>query len=168
MIRLFSSLLLASALTFVHAPQSEAASGRVAARGSHGAFVAGSHNGNAHVRGWGVRQNADGSTTAARGGAFRLNNGAKGVRGATTTVNPDGSATRRSGFAATGSKGTITSEGSGTHAADGSISGTRNTGITAANGNSYSGTTSYDPATGLTHSGSCRDAAGNTISCPTR
>lgn len=157
---------LALALTF--APAADAASGRIRVKGADGVFAAGSHNGNGFVRGRGVRQNADGSTTAASGGAIRLNNGAAAVRGATTTVNPDGSASRRSGFAASGTKGTVTSQGSASRSADGYADGSRTTTATAANGNSYTGTTSYNSSTGLTHSGTCRDASGASIACPTR
>lgn len=168
MTKTLSILAAAAAVTLAIVPAADAASGRVKARGANGGFAAGTHNGNSYARGWGVRQNADGSTTYGSGGAFRLNNGAAGVRGSTTTVNPDGSATRQGGFAASGSKGSVTSQGSATRSADGTLSGSRNTDVTAANGNTYSGTTTYDPATGVTHTATCRDASGGSISCPSR
>jgi len=163
-----ATLAAALAVAVAFASVAEAASGRIVRRGQNGAFAAGSVNGNAYARGWGVRKNADGSTSAASGGAFRLNNGAVGGRASTTTVNPDGSVAHRGGFAASGARGSVNSQGGFTRNADGTVSGGRDTNVTAANGNGYSGSTTYDSTNGLSHSGSCHDASGAAIACPTR
>ncbi|WP_083656062.1 hypothetical protein [Mongoliimonas terrestris] len=161
------ALAAAGAVLLSLAP-AEAASGRLRVRGEQGVVAGGAANGNAWVRGRTHRQNADGSRTAASGGAIRLGNGATAARAATTTVQPDGSAAHSGGFAASGAKGTVTSSGSATRAADGTMAGSRQTSVTAANGNSYQGTVAYDPATGLARSGGCRDASGAAIACPSR
>lgn len=162
------TLAAASLALFMIADSASAAQGHVRARGAHGVVAAGSYNGNSYIRGRGHTTNADGSVTAASGGAFRLNNGATGVRGSTTTVNPDGSATHQGGFATQGPRGSAESTGSATRNADGTYSGSRSTDVEAANGNGYSGSTTYDSSTGVSHSGSCHDATGATIACPGR
>lgn len=119
------------------------------------------------VRGRGAVRNADGSVTTASGGAYNTATG-QGARAATTTVSPDGSATRRGGFAAQGTRGSAASEGSVTRNADGTYSGGRaSTATSATTGNSYSGSTQIDPATGKpVRSGTCTNASGAVIACP--
>lgn len=148
----------------------EAREGRVKARGQNGVVAAGAGpNGGAAVRGRGAVQNDDGSVTAASGAAVRGPNGGRGARASTTTVNPDGSATRQGGFAAETDQGAIASSGSATRNADGTYSGSRATQATSAvTGNTYQGTTSYDPSTGITRTSTCTDASGAAITCPSR
>lgn len=146
-----------------------AAEGRVKVRGANGVAVAGSHNGNSYVRGRGATTNSDGSTTTGSGAAFKANNGATGARGSTTTYNADGSVNHEGGASTSGARGDVNSQGSFTRNADGTSSGSRTTNATnAQNGNSYSGTTSYDSTNGVSHQGTCKDASGNVIACPTR
>lgn len=168
MSKLFTSLAVAAAaLTLVAGSVAEARQGRVAARGQNGAVVAGAGpNGGAGVRARGCTQ-GDTSATCASGGAVRGPNGGRGARASTTTVNEDGSATRRSGLAAQGSDGgTLTSTGSTTRNADGTVNGARSTSATAADGSTYQGTTTYDPATGVTRTTTCTDASGAVVACP--
>lgn len=119
------------------------------------------------VRGRGAVRGADGSVTTASGGAYRTATG-QGARGSTTTVNPDGSATRRGGFAVQGARGSATSSGNLTRNADGTYTGARTSNATsAATGNSYSGSTQIDPATGKpVRTGTCTNANGEVIACP--
>ena len=164
-------LILAAAALATAAPAANAAQGHFRARGASangaGLVAGGARNGNAYVRGHGVRQNADGSVTSGSGAAFRLNNGAYGARGSTTTVNPDGGATHQGGFAASGVNGAITSSGSASRDANGDYAGSRITSATGVNGNSYTGATSYSNGS-FSHTGSCHDASGADIACPTR
>lgn len=171
--KLFSASLVAGLSTLmltglVVAPV-HAAEGRVKARGANGMVAAGSHNGNSYVRGHGVKTNSDGSTTTGSGAAFKTNTGAAGARGSATTYNPDGSVEHEGGFATSGARGNVNSQGGFTRNADGTSSGSRTTNATnAQNGNSYTSTTTYDSTNGVSHQSSCKDATGNAIACPTR
>lgn len=137
-------------------------------RGSNGAATVVSGPNGTAARAGGARRNADGSVTAASGGAFRTATGATGVRGSTTTVNPDGSGNRTSGLSSSGARGSLNSSSNVSRAADGSYSGGRSTTATStATGNTYSGSTQIDPATGKpVYSGTCTNASGQTITCP--
>ena len=143
-------------------------SGRLRGRGPHGVVVAGHHNGNSHIRGRRHQTNSDGSFTTASRGAFSHNNGAHGARQATSTVNPDGSAVHSGNAHVSGVRGTASTSGSFARDNAGNATGARSSTVTAANGNTYTGTTAYDKANGFTHSGTCRNASGATITCPNR
>jgi hypothetical protein len=132
---------------------------------AHGTVATGA-NGGVIAHGRRTSTNGQGSVTTTGGTAFRGPNGAKGVRAGTTTVNSDGSATHRSGFAASGKNGSIESTGSSQRGADGSASGERQTDIAAKNGDTYQGETTWTKGQGAQHTGVCKDASGNTISCP--
>jgi hypothetical protein len=121
------------------------------------------------VRARGAKQNADGSVTSGRVGGFKTAGGAQGGRASTTTVNPDGSATRRSARGASGEAGSYSSSSDVTRNADGTYSGGRTTTATNNNtGTTYNGSTQIDPATGKpVRSASCTNAAGEVIACPT-
>jgi len=165
-------LLIAASAALLATPLvANADQGHFRARGATangaGAVAGGARNGNAYMRGHGVHKNADGSVTSGSGGAFKLNNGATGARGSTTTVNPDGSATHKGGFATSGVNGTINSSGSASRDSDGNYAGSRSTSATGANGNSYNGSTTYSNGS-FSHTGSCHDASGAEIACPTR
>jgi hypothetical protein len=128
--------------------------------------VAGPNGGT--IRGRQTVQNADGSVTTASGRAFRTANGGKGYRAGTTTVNPDGSANRRSSAAANGPRGSAATSSNVTRNADGSYSGGRSTTATrASTGNTYNGSTQIDPATGKpVRTATCTNASGAVIACP--
>jgi hypothetical protein len=105
--------------------------------------------------------------TAGSVGAVRTPGGGRAARGSTTTVNPDGSATRRSGFAAESAQGgVVTSQGSSTLNADGTYSGSRSTEATGAQGGTYQGSTTYNSETGVTRSATCTDPSGTVVPCP--
>lgn len=148
-------------------PAAADAQTRVHARGSHGTAVAASGPDGGVVRGRGAVRNADGSVTAASGGAFRTATGARSARGSTTTVNPDGSATRRGGFAASGVRGSAASQGTVIRNADGTYSGGRSTTATSTTGATYNGSVQIDAATGKpVRSATCTNASGAIVACP--
>lgn len=168
MSKLFTSLAVAAVtLTLAAADVAEARQGRIAARGQNGAVVAGAGpNGGAGVRARGCAQ-GETSVTCASGGAVRGPNGGRGARASRTIVNEDGSATRNSGLAVRGADGgALTSTGSTTRNSDGTVNGSRSTSAIAADGSTYQGTTTYDPATGLTRTTTCTDASGAAVACP--
>lgn len=116
-----------------------------------------------------IRSDGEGNATAGTGRVWTSPNGGVGGRAGHTTVGADGSVEHRSGVATSGAKGSVSSQGSSQRDADGNVTGARTTNATnAATGNSYQGQTSYDKATGVSHSASCFDAAGNAIACPSR
>ncbi|PEQ10723.1 hypothetical protein B2G71_20615 [Novosphingobium sp. PC22D] len=143
------------------------ARGVIRATGPNGASTAAAGPRGAAVRARGTVRNSDGSVTHASGGAFAGYNGSRGARASSTTVSPDGSVSRQGEAGASGPRGSVYSQGGFTRSSDGTWSGSRSSSATnAQTGNSYSGTTQIDPATGKpVHTGTCSDAYGNTIPC---
>lgn len=117
------------------------------------------------IRGRRTRVDEAGNVVTGRGAILRGAEGGKAVRAGRTVRSPDGSVNHEAGFAASGSQGTIKSQGELTRSADGDVSAQRQTTATGAQGNSYQGSTSYSKGEGFEHSGTCTDAAGNTIAC---
>jgi hypothetical protein len=150
------------------------AQGRIAVRGAvanpSGGVTAGSAvagrtaAGGVYGRARGVTTNGAGAVSEGSAAGFKAANGATGYRTATNTSNGAGDATHQSSIAASGAKGSVTSSGSATKTSSG-VDESRTTSATAANGDSYNGSTSYAPQTGLTHSGTCSNASGATIAC---
>ncbi len=64
-----------------------------------------------------------------------------------------------------GSRGSASSQGSTTADASGNVSGSRDTTVTSGSGTSYQGNASYDQSTGVTHTGTCKNADGVEVSC---
>lgn len=152
-------------------------------------------NGGAYLRGRAVTRDGQGNAGVVSGGAYRGPNGGTAARAGQTTRNADGSIDHQSGFraqAANGGSATRSGQtsrdaaGNLTHQANFSAQGpdggnvqssggytrtaagvnqSRTTTATGTKGNTYTGTTSYNPQTGLTHTGTCTDANGNTIPC---
>lgn len=122
-------------------------------------------NGGGFLRGRRTQGDGQGNVTSTSGGAFRGPNGASGARAAQVTHNADGSASRQGGFAASGERGSVQSQGNVSRTADGAVSGERTTSATGANGNTYQGSTTYTKGEGVSHTGTCSDAAGNSIPC---
>lgn len=162
----FVSLSLISAM--IATSVTPAFAGRTANRTGKGtAVIGGQVSGNKWGRGHTVQKTESGSTVAASGGAFETAKGAKGARGSTTTINPDGSASRQGGLSGSGARGSIASQGQATRNADGTYSGQRSTQATnAATGNSYDGNTTYNSTDGVKRTATCTDAGGNSINCP--
>ncbi|MFT3847413.1 MAG: hypothetical protein QM739_01675 [Propionivibrio sp.] len=130
-----------------------------------GRFVA-AHgaNGGEYVRGHALRTDGAGNGTITGGSAFRGPNGARGARAGTTTRLADGGVAHQSAMAASGVKGSVESKGGFTRTDEG-VTQSRTTTATGAGGASYQGSTSYDKDTGLTHSASCANAAGDGVPC---
>lgn len=140
---------------------SNASGGTTAVTGAAGA----GGNGGAYARGRRVTTDGAGNARVTSGTAVRTSSGATAVRAGQTNVSSDGGVSHNSGFAASGSKGSIQSTGSAQRNADGSASGERTTNATAENGNTYSGETTWTKGEGVQHTGTCKDASGNVISC---
>ena len=153
---------------FVAAAASAQAGERLRVIGAQGTgFIAGgsSASGAAYLRGRSVSRDGSGNATLRSGGVYRGPNGGTAVRAGQTTRSADGTISHQSGFAAQGAGGgSVQSSGGLTRSAAG-VNQSRATTATAANGNTYSGSTSYDPQTGLSHTATCTDAAGNAIAC---
>lgn len=154
-----------SALTI--SATAEARQGVLRARGANGAVTAAAGAKGVATRGHGTVSNQDGSVTHGSGGAYRGVNGGQGYRASSTTVSPDGSVSRQTQAETNGPNGSVNIQGGLARGADGAWSGSRSTNATnASTGNSYSGSTTIDPATGQpVHTGGCTDAGGNAISC---
>lgn len=159
--------LAATASLIAAATVAEARPTRGKIVGQNGSISAVKGENGSAVRARGAKRNADGSVSAGRAGGFKTANGA-GARASTTTVNPDGSANRRSQAGYSGVRGTASTSSNVTRNADGSYSGGRSTTAnSAATGNSYSGSTQIDPATGKpVRTATCTDANGAAIACP--
>jgi hypothetical protein len=159
--------VLVTAAGFVMVGMAPAEAGRVGGRTGKGTMAAaGSAGGNSWARGRATTTNENGGKTVTSGGAFQGANGARGARASQTTVNADGSATSQSGFTASGARGSASSQGSATRNADGTFNGARtSTATSAATGNTYNGSTSYDQ-NGVNRTATCTDASGATIACP--
>lgn len=147
-------------------------------------------NGAAGVRGHGVITDGNGNVRTVSGAGSSTANGGKYGRAGTTSVGANGAVSHRSGGAVQGPNGSAATAGTFTRNPDGTYSGQRSTGAHGADGGNYSGNTSYangsgshtanatakngDTYTGETdwtrghgtsHSGTCKDAAGNVIPC---
>lgn len=134
------------------------ATGTVNASGSH--WRGGNHQRGRTWQGDG-QGNASGSSGASANGA----NGGHAERQGSFYRNADGSAGRTGSASATGANGGHASTSGGiTRNADGTVSGVRDTTATGRNGNGYQGSTTYSDGT-LTHTGTCTNAAGETIAC---
>jgi hypothetical protein len=162
------AILAATAGLFAMAATADARPTRAKAAGQNGSVTAIKGANGSGVRARGAVKNADGSVTSGRTGAFQTANGAKGARGSTTTINPDGSANRRTARGATGARGSYGTTSDVTRNADGTYSGGRSTNATSnATGNTYNGSTQIDPATGKpVRSATCTNASGAVIACP--
>ena len=158
---------IAATLALTAAATADARQGSFKARGPNGVVAGKTGPNGTVVRGRGRVQNADGSVTQRSGGAFQGTNGSSGKRASSTTVSPDGSVSRSGEAYVSGTNGSASSAGAFQRDADGNWSGSRSTTATNNNtGNSYSGSTAINPATGKpVHSGTCTDASGAVIPC---
>ena len=116
-----------------------------------------------------VKTDGQGNATVVSGAAVKGANGATAVRAGKTTVAADGSAQHQSGISAQSAKGSVQSSGSASRDAAGNVTQARSSTVTsAATGDTMKTNSSYSKDTGLTHSASCFDAGGASITCPTR
>lgn len=104
---------------------------------------------------------------AQRGGTFTTANGAEGGRSQRFVRGEDGAVRATSRAGVSGDNASAASSKTYARSADGSTaSAERNT--TATNhhtGVTYDGTTTWTKGSGVSRSGSCKDSAGNTVTC---
>lgn len=110
----------------------------------------GDGDGNASASRSGHLNGSEGGSANTQGSAWRHDDGSAGRQGSTSFSGPEG--------ASLDSSGGISRDG------DGNFSGSRSTEATGRDGNHYSGTTTVANGS-LVHSGSCSNAAGETVAC---
>jgi hypothetical protein len=111
----------------------------------------------------GFTRDADGNVNGSR------NTTATGANGATyngSTTWSNGQATH-AGSVTGANGGTVEANGNYTRGDDGKVSGTRTTDATGARGATYNGSTTIEDGK-VTHTGTCTNAAGETVDCPSR
>jgi len=120
------------------------------------------------VRGRTVSGDGQGNMVAGSAGAFNGYGSRSGIRASETIRTNDGNVRHNGGLAVSGEMGAVQSSGAFVKNSDGTVSGARNTAVVSQNGGSYQGKTNYSSQTGITHSGTCTDASGNVVACPSR
>lgn len=117
-----------------------------------------------------VGSDGNGTVQGTAGSGFSTEAGGQGLRSRSFNRNSDGSVSAQGQRGlTTANGGSAQRSGSYTRGADGSsASGERSASVTAANGTTFDGSTSYTQGGGVSRSGSCKDAAGNTVSCAPR
>jgi len=126
-----------------------------AARGDRGSYERGHRldsdgQGNVSGRSGAYAAGADGGTAQRQGSFYRNADGSAGRQGSASVNGPNG--------------GTATTSGSIARDASGNVNGNRSTSATGQNGNTYNGSTTVQNGT-VTHTGTCTNAAGETIAC---
>lgn len=107
-----------------------------------------------------------GNVAGTRSGAFTTAGGAEGARSLRFKRSDDGSVNASSQGSVNGANGSADRSASYTRNADGSASGERSTTATNANtGVTLDASTTYTKGSGFSRSASCKDAAGNTVTC---
>ncbi|MDG4596908.1 MAG: hypothetical protein P9F75_14675 [Candidatus Contendobacter sp.] len=135
-----------------------------------GAAVRGPHGGGA-ARGGGAAVDNQGNFVSGHEGAATIKDSsgnikAQGVRAGKTTGKVGSGAQHQSGMAAQGTQGTVKSTGSFSTDGAGGASGSRSTSAQSSTTDaSYQGSTSYQKGSGATHTSTCTNAAGQTVSC---
>jgi hypothetical protein len=116
-----------------------------------------------------LRSDGNGNIHAAAGSGFSTDAGGQGLRTRSINRGSDGSLSAQSqGQAPTASGASASAQNAFTRNADGTASGARSTTVTGANGATFDGSTTYTKGSGFSRSASCRDAAGNPVSCAPR
>lgn len=137
--------------------------GRVAATGAAGANAQG-----AYVRGRKISSDGAGNAAGNSGAYVEGANGGQASRQGSFYRNADGSAGHQGSASSTGPNGgSASTSGSIARDADGNVNGSRSTSATSASGNSYNGSTTVSNGS-VSHTGTCTNASGETIACPTR
>ncbi len=135
-----------------------------------GAVVRGPNGGGA-VHGGGAAVDSQGNLVSGRGGAATIKDSSgniklQGARAGKTTGTIGSGLHHESGMAVQSAKGTVKSNGTLTTDGAGGVSGARNTLVQSSTSNaSYQGSTTYQKGVGATHTGTCTDASGATVSC---
>jgi len=118
------------------------------------------------VRGRTFSTDGQGNMASGSAGVFHGPGGAFGVRASESTRTASGDVQHNSAMAIAGNAGSVQNQRSFDKNEDGTLAGSSETTINSKNGGSYQGSTSYDSQTGVAHTGTCTDAAGNIIPCP--
>lgn len=113
-----------------------------------------------------VGDNAAGQAVGGRAEALRGPDGGAAGRVGGFSEGPDGSLNHESAAGLRGADGTMQRQSSFDRSGTGPATGQRTTTATGVDGNSYQGNTSYTQGQGISHSGTCRNAAGAVIACP--
>ncbi|WP_280155503.1 hypothetical protein [Piscinibacter sp. XHJ-5] len=117
----------------------------------------------------GLVADGQGNAAGAARSGFTTASGGQGQRSAQFNRTSDGAAAASGQATASGSNGSAERSGSFTRDADGSASGERSTTVTNANtGVTYDGSTTYTKGAGVSRTGGCKDASGNSVSCVSR
>jgi hypothetical protein len=145
------------------------ASGRFARSNAAGGVSGGSGSvmrgpAGAGYRGHAYASDGQGNAVAGSSAAVRTPYGA-GFRSGMTTHTADGTTTHQSGSAGTGARGRYASSGSSSFNPATGLDASRSTTAVANNGASYSGETSYTQGTGVQHTSTCTDAYGYEVAC---
>ena len=131
----------------------------VGARGNYGTFRG--------LRGFGA--DGEGNVAAAGASGFATASGGQGWRSADFNRSAEGTVTANGAASASGANWSADRNGSYTKNADGTASGQRSATATNANtGVTFDASTTYAKGAGVTRSGSCKDAAGTTVTCGAR
>jgi hypothetical protein len=156
-------------MTRIHLPSILAAVAATAAGLMVITLAAPSHaQGQAFGRG-ALRGDGSGNAHGAAGSGFSTDAGGQGLRTRSFNRGSDGSISAQSqGHVTTANGASASSQNSFTRNADGTAAGERNATVTGANGTTFDGSTTYTKGSGFSRSASCRDAAGNTVSCAPR
>lgn len=114
-----------------------------------------------------VNGDGNGHGIAQRGGTFSTPGGAEGGRMQRLVRSEDGAVGATSRAGVSGDNGSAASSKTYTRSADGSsASAERSTTATNKNtGVTYDGSTTWTKGSGFSRSGSCKDSAGNTVTC---
>lgn len=179
-----TAMLLTLAMVFtgfglglmVVSPQTAEAGGGYLFKGARqnasGGVTAGSRRvirgaeGNYYRNGRGIYTDGSGNGSAWHSKGFHGPNGASANVAGGTTRSADGTLEHRNSRSYYGQNRTYTSDGTFSKNSEGQITANKNTSATAANGASYNGSTSYDPASGLTRTQVCTNQYGETVECP--
>lgn len=162
-------------LVTVTAHPAEAGGGYVfkgAGQNDAGGITAGSRrairgeNGNYYKNGKGLWTDGSGNVKSRRVKGFQAPNGSSGAVASGTTRTTDGSLQHKSNAQYNGQNVSASSSGNFTKSADGQLTATRQSSATTASGAGYTGSTSYDPATGLSTTRVCTNQYGETVPCP--
>jgi hypothetical protein len=116
-----------------------------------------------------IASDGQGHVAGAAGSGFTTDSGAQGQRSRRFNRTSDGAITASGQGSASGDNGSASRSGSFNRNADGTASGDRSTTVTDANtGVTFDASTSYEKGSGVSRSASCKDAAGNTVTCGSR
>ena len=118
----------------------------------------------AGYRGHAYATDGQGNGVGGSSAAIRTPYGAA-ARGGVTTHSADGTTTHQSAAAGAGARGRFQSSGTSSYNPATGLAASRSTTATANSGASYSGQTSYSKGTGVSHTSTCKDPSGYEVPC---